>query len=248
MSFPLDPRFFPGVADENRARVGLARWLEAADALEDAELATFMRALPAEKGMGGLLRGIFANSPFLTHCLEKEPAFLRHAIEVGPDAAFDQLMDHLAADLRAETDINRLMSVLRQAKRRASLLAALADLGGAWPLEKVTGSLSRLAETAIRLSLAFLLRREAERGTLTLAHPEDPETGSGVIVLGMGKLGARELNYSSDIDLIVFYDHEKLVYTGKRSVQECIIGLTKELVRILDERTADGYVFRTDLR
>ncbi len=248
MSFTLDPRFFPDIADPSRVEVGLARWQEAADAQDDTDLAAFMRSLPGREGLGDLLRGIFGNSPFLTLCLEKEPVFLRQILEVGPDQALDALIAGLGADLGSTTDFSRLMQTLRIAKRRCSLLAALADLGGAWPLEKVTGSLALMAETAIRLGLAFLLRREAERGNLQLAHPEDPEKGSGIIVLGMGKLGARELNYSSDIDLIVFYDHEKLVYTGKRSIQECVIALTKELVRILDERTADGYVFRTDLR
>jgi glutamate-ammonia-ligase adenylyltransferase len=69
-----------------------------------------------------------------------------------------------------------------------------------------------------------------------------------MVVLGMGKFGARELNYSSDIDLIVLYDHERLDYTGRRSLPECMIAITKDLVRILDERTGEGYVFRTDLR
>ena len=248
MSFPFNDAFFPTVADENRALVGLSRWLEAADGVEDTDLAAFMRALPAAPGIGPLLRGVFGNSPFLTLCLEKEPAFLRRMLEIGPDEAFGVLMAELTAGLAAETDLGRLMTGLRLAKRRCSLLAALADLGGAWRLDQVTGALSLMAEAAIRLSVRFLLRREAERGNLQLPHPEDPERGSGLIVLGMGKLGGRELNYSSDIDLIVFYDHEKLTYLGRKSIQECIIALTKDLVRILDERTADGYVFRTDLR
>ncbi len=248
MSFPLDDGFFPIVADGNRAAVGLSRWLEAADGTDDSDLAAFMRTAPEQPVIGRLLRGVFGNSPFLTHCLEKEPALLRRMLDSGPDAAFDRLMDDLRAELAEETDLGRLMTSLRTVKRRCSLLAAMADLGGAWTLEQVTGSLSLLAETAIRLAIRFLLRREAERGTLRLAHPEDPERGSGLIVLGMGKLGGRELNYSSDIDLIVFYDHEKMVYSGRKSIQECVIALTKDLVRILDERTADGYVFRTDLR
>ncbi|WP_254432341.1 bifunctional [glutamine synthetase] adenylyltransferase/[glutamine synthetase]-adenylyl-L-tyrosine phosphorylase [Magnetospirillum sp. SS-4] len=248
MSFPLNQALFPRVADANRAAIGLARWHEAADGVDDAGLAAFMRALPRQPEIGELLRGIFGNSPFLTLCLENEPAFLRQILDTGPDAAFDRLLADLKADFERETDINRLMKGLRVAKRRGSLLAALADLGGAWRLDQVTEALSRLAETAIRLAVALLLRREAERGTLELAHPDDPERDSGLIVLGMGKLGALELNYSSDIDLIVFYDHEKMVYTGRKSIQECVIALTKDLVRILDERTADGYVFRTDLR
>ncbi|MBI3444345.1 MAG: bifunctional [glutamine synthetase] adenylyltransferase/[glutamine synthetase]-adenylyl-L-tyrosine phosphorylase, partial [Magnetospirillum sp.] len=129
-----------------------------------------------------------------------------------------------------------------------ALGVALADVAGAWNLAQVTGALSDLADAALTAAAAFVLRQAAGTGAFHLADGADPVRGSGLVILGMGKLGARELNYSSDIDLIVFYDHEKLVYTGKRSVQECIIGLTKELVRILDERTADGYVFRTDLR
>jgi len=248
VSFPFNDAFFPHMADANRAAVGLSRWLEAADEVEDGDLAAFMRTVPASAHMGVLLGAIFGNSPFLTQCLEREPALLRQIFDHGPDAAFDRLLADLDAGLSDETDLGRLMTGLRVAKRRCSLLVAVADLGGAWTLEQVTGALSLLAETAIRLAVRFLLRREAGRGTLALAHTQDPERDSGLIVLGMGKLGAFELNYSSDIDLIIFYDHEKMVYTGPKSIQECVIALTKDLVRILDERTADGYVFRTDLR
>ena len=248
MSFPLHDGFFPAVADANRAAVGLSRWLEAAEAVEDLHLAAFMRDIPRQPGIGRLLLGVFGNSPFLTHCLEKEPDFVRRMLATGPDATFDRLLADLHADLTGEDDLGRLMTGLRLAKRRCSLLVAMADLGGAWRLEQVTGALAQFAEAAIRLAVRFLLRREDGRGTLRLVHPADPERDSGLIVLGMGKLGARELNYSSDIDLIVFYDHEKMVYCGRKSIQECVIALTKDLVRILDERTADGYVFRTDLR
>ena len=64
----------------------------------------------------------------------------------------------------------------------------------------------------------------------------------------MGKLGANELNYSSDIDLIVLYDPERVVYRGRRTLQDRYSKLTRDLVHVLQERTADGYVFRTDLR
>ncbi len=248
MSFPPDDAFFPGVADEGRTALGLARWAEAADAVADADLAAFMRALPDQPAAGRLLRAVFGNSPFLTHCLEREPEFLRHVLDVGPDAALEALLSGLYAELDGDTDMARLMVRLREAKRQGALLVALADLGGAWTLEQITAALSRLAEAAVRLALRLLLRREAARGEIQLADPADPERDCGIVVLGMGKLGALELNYSSDVDLIVFYDHERLIYTGRRSVQECAIALTKDLFRILDERTADGYVFRTDLR
>ncbi len=195
-----------------------------------------------------LLNSLFAYSPFLTHCAVRDPAFLRQVIEQGPASVFESLLGTLASTLHGETDMARLMSALRTAKRRTALLVAVADISGAWPLEGVTGTLSVFAEAAVRHALRFLLRRAVTRGDFSLPDLENPEAHSGVVVLGMGKFGAEELNYSSDIDLIVIYDHEALSYTGRRSLPECMVALTKDLVKILDERTTEGYVFRTDLR
>ncbi|MEX2319660.1 MAG: bifunctional [glutamine synthetase] adenylyltransferase/[glutamine synthetase]-adenylyl-L-tyrosine phosphorylase, partial [Bauldia sp.] len=85
-------------------------------------------------------------------------------------------------------------------------------------------------------------------GEIELADPRKPEEGSGWILLGMGKYGAGELNYSSDIDLIVLFDPEQTRVTGEREPAQVFVKLTKKLVAILQERTADDYVFRTDLR
>ncbi|MGE5505139.1 MAG: bifunctional [glutamine synthetase] adenylyltransferase/[glutamine synthetase]-adenylyl-L-tyrosine phosphorylase [Actinomycetota bacterium] len=240
MSFPPNPCFLPRIGDPARCELGWAHWRDAAAEQSDADLAAFMQAIDGN----ALVSAAFGNSPFLTHCILNEPAFLRDLLAHGPDDTLAALMGGLAD----HDDDGALMRALRIAKRRVALLAGLADMAGAWSLEQVTGALSDFAEAATRLAVRYLLRREAGKGEIVLAHPDDPEKGSGLVVLGMGKLGARELNYSSDIDLIVFYDHERLEYTGRRSIQECMIALTKQLVRILDERTSDGYVFRTDLR
>ncbi len=133
---------------------------------------------------------------------------------------------------------------LRIAKRRAALLIAVADIAGLWPLDRVTATLSAFAEASLDRAVRYLLAVAAAAGEIVA--PEG--TASGLIVLGMGKLGARELNYSSDIDLIVLFDPETVRYTGRLSVQQCFARLARDLVRILDERTGDGYVFRTDLR
>jgi glutamate-ammonia-ligase adenylyltransferase len=140
------------------------------------------------------------------------------------------------------------MGHLRQAKRRASLLIGLADIAGLWSLDKITGALSELADTALSLAANHLLRRAHLAGEIILPNPDVPAKGCGLIVLGMGKLGARELNYSSDIDLIVLYDETKVDYRGRRSVQEFFVRLARDLVRLMEEWTPDGYVFRTDLR
>jgi glutamate-ammonia-ligase adenylyltransferase len=97
-------------------------------------------------------------------------------------------------------------------------------------------------------ALRHLLREAARKGLVVLGDTNEPERSSGLIVLGMGKLGGDELNYSSDIDLIVLYDAARARVTARDGVQAFFVRLTRELVRILEERTGDGYVFRTDLR
>ncbi|MFZ8428729.1 hypothetical protein ACO1NA_14550, partial [Staphylococcus aureus] len=73
----------------------------------------------------------------------------------------------------------------------------------------------------------------------------DPARGSGLAIIAMGKLGARELNYSSDIDLMIFFDQDVTRYTGRKTARDCLIRLVQNLVRLMQERTGDGYVFRT---
>jgi glutamate-ammonia-ligase adenylyltransferase len=211
----------PQPADRDQAAAGFERWHEAVEQAGDPALSAFARDLAQDPAGPPLLDAIFGNSPFLT-----------------------RFRDHLIG----ETDTDRLMQELRRAKRRAALTVALADMAGVWPLGKITAALSALAETALGLATAHLLRGAAADGDLVLPDETDPERGSGFFVLGMGKLGAEELNYSSDIDLIVLYDDERITYTGSRSLQDCFVRLTRNLVRIMEARTQDGYVFRTDLR
>ncbi len=246
MKFPFLTTL-PSPSDLTRRDVGREHWLEAAAQQGDQDLAAFMRDAVRNPEVGALMDAAFGNSPWLTFCLVREPAFFRRLLALGPQTCCQALLVDLADEV-APLDQPALMRALRVAKRRLALLAGLADLAGAWSLEAVTGALSTFAEAAIRHAVRYLLRRADSKGDLVLPNRDDPEQESGLVVLGMGKLGANELNYSSDIDLVVFYDHEKLDYRGRRSLPECVIALTKDLVRILDERSADGYVFRTDLR
>jgi glutamate-ammonia-ligase adenylyltransferase len=112
----------------------------------------------------------------------------------------------------------------------------------------VTSTLSGFAQRMLSLAASHLLAGAHERGELMLPNPQNPELDSGFILIAMGKLGAGELNYSSDIDLIALYDRERVRYTGRRSVEDCFVRMTHGLVRLLQDRTADGYVFRVDLR
>ena len=245
------PTDFPAPADPAQAMRGLERWAEADHRSPD--LAAFARALTEDASGRALLESVFGNSPFLTHCCLREVGFLRALLERGPDATFAELIDTLNRQCRGSdgdspADTASVMSELRVAKRRAALLIGLADIAGRWPLDRITAALSDLADAALAVAIRHLLGNAARAGEIELRLGGEIEHDCGLIVLGMGKLGARELNYSSDIDLILLYDPERVRYRGRTTIQQCFARLARELVRILDERTADGYVFRTDLR
>ncbi|MEO3433773.1 bifunctional [glutamine synthetase] adenylyltransferase/[glutamine synthetase]-adenylyl-L-tyrosine phosphorylase [Inquilinus sp. CAU 1745] len=237
---------WPRPADPDRARLGRERWRERAGSLGE-EIASFAAGLEDAPEGRRMLDAIFGNSPFLTEAILKEPSFLNALIE-GPVA--DQVETAIAETegLGAESDRAKLMAGLRRGKRRVATAAALADIGGLWSLEEVTGALSRFAESALGAATRHLLRDAANRGAIDLADAHAPERGSGLIVLGMGKLGGGELNYSSDIDLIIFYDDARVRTSRPDDMAHTFIRLARDLVRIMEERTAEGYVFRTDLR
>src|SRR6185436_6232342 len=137
------------------------------------------------------------------------------------------------------------MRVMRRAKEAAHLVVAGADLSGLWPLDKVVEHLTELADAAVQSALRLAIRAAWASGGL--GETKDNDDLPGLFILAMGKMGARELNYSSDIDLIVLFDLDVLPVRGAR-VKEAMTRLTRDIVRVLEERTGDGYVFRTDLR
>lgn len=254
--FVVAPSTVPRPFNDAMLATASERWLDEAQRLcaaqddhEALALGAFMRAALADDSpVRPILQAIFGNSPFLTLALQKDPAFLRELLTRGATQTWLDLTRSLQDSLSTETDLARLMKGLRVGKRRLALLTALADICGAWTLEQVTGALADFASEALDLAARHLLREGERSGQITLPHTNDPCRDSGYIVLGMGKLGARELNYSSDIDIICLYDPDAVTYQGRKTLKEFFIQMTKTLVRIMDERTADGYVFRTDLR
>jgi glutamate-ammonia-ligase adenylyltransferase len=211
------------------------------------------RAACAESGFDDpatetLLAAVFGNSPYLGGCLLREPGFARAVLSRGPAAVLDELLAELDTATASFADDAETGRVLRRAKRRAALLIGLADIAGSWTTERVCAALSQFAECAVGLAVASLLRGAVADGELNARDEADVQTGSGFVVLAMGKLGGGELNYSSDIDLLVLFDEDRATYRGRRSIGDFFVRLTRRLVMLLDERTVDGYVFRTDLR
>ena len=222
-------------------------WLALAET-QSSEVAAPMRAVAADTKWRALMDSVFGNSPFLSGLLLDHPAtFLTFARE-GADAPVTRLIATILEPVAPESDPAAIMSELRRAKMEVALLIALADIAGLWSVDQVTAALSDFAGACVRRALRALLLQAHARENLKLADLADPETDVGYTVLGLGKLGGRELNYSSDIDLFVLYDPQLLPYVGKKTVEEFAVQLTKDLTRVLSERTAQGYVFRTDLR
>jgi len=219
----------------------LQQWRELAERQEDKTLGSWM---VDEKPLTPLLASVFGNSPYLSHLLLLHPRILHDFITLGADKTYAAIMQNL---LGAE-DYTELMHSLRIGKGKLALLAALADITGAWALEQVTGALSALAEHCLTLAVNAILGKAQRQGEIELPHPDAPSQDSGIIVLGMGKLGGFELNYSSDIDLIIFYEPDRLHYKGRFTEQHFMNRMVHDLVSIMQERTANGYVFRTDIR
>lgn len=197
-----------------------------------------------------LLVGIFCGSPYLLGLARRDPVRLFRVLAANPEYYLDALKHRLtkAADEATEAgDQAAMMRALREFKSEVALMTALADLGGVWPVMKVTQVLTETADAALKACVHYLFSRAVAKGDWRAPEPED-ELASGYIVLGMGKYGAGELNYSSDIDLIVFFDRDRMRLREGVEAQVFFVRLTRELVKLMQERSADGYVFRTDLR
>jgi glutamate-ammonia-ligase adenylyltransferase len=232
----------PAGAQDAPERV--ADWI--AELADRATAATLAQIFAENPPVGGLIARFAQGAPYLWDLVRADPARLLALLRSQPERRFE---DILSGVLRAAAgDEATVMATLRAMKADAALLIALADAGGVWPVMQVTAVLTRLADTAVAFAVRHLFRAAARAGSLTPADPEQPEADSGYFVLAMGKMGAGELNYSSDIDLIVFYDIERARLAPGTEAVPFYVALTRRLVKLLQERTVEGYVFRTDLR
>ena len=229
----------PVVHDEARASLALADLAQRCSA--ETELAGLGRLI-ATPPVRDLLAGVFGASPHLGSMIERHPERLLRALAAAPAQHFEGLVQEAKHAVDAAGDLPGAMRALRLFKSDVALLVALCDLGGVWPVMTAARRLSEAADVAVAAAVGFLFRQAVARGDWQAPEP------AGYIVLAMGKHGAFELNYSSDIDLIVFYDPARIRLRADLEVQHFFVRLTRDLVRLLHERTEHGYVFRTDLR
>ena len=179
----------------------------------------------------GFLRGVGACAPYLGKLLDRHGEGL---LAADPGEAWADMLREVRA---APPDQTR--TVLRRAKRRAALHLALLDLCGARDMTAVTAALSDFADACVASAL---------RGAWSEVGQDPDPAACGLGVLALGKLGTRTLNYSSDIDLVLAYDPERLPEAGRAGPRGLAAKVTQRLLSILSDQTAEGYVFRTDLR
>jgi [glutamine synthetase] adenylyltransferase / [glutamine synthetase]-adenylyl-L-tyrosine phosphorylase len=222
-----------------------AGWLADLESERAATIKAFATEFPHANA---ILLGIAEASPYLFDLMRADAARLVRLLGCEPESHLARLIDHTCHDVMAAANEAEAMQLLRHMKAEAALLIALCDIGGVWPVMRVTAALTDLAVHSVQSALRYLLWREAGRAKLLPPNPDRPDEGSGLVVLAMGKMGAGELNYSSDIDLIVFFDAAASSLAPDIEPQPFFVRVTQGLARLLQQRTADGYVFRVDLR
>jgi [glutamine synthetase] adenylyltransferase / [glutamine synthetase]-adenylyl-L-tyrosine phosphorylase len=234
----------PHIAASEQAEQRLADWLAELEPAQSAALGVLLDAPVAKR----VLLGIAAFSPYLFDLVRSDAARLVRLLRCDPDHHLAALIDTASREVFAAPGETEVMRLLRRLKAEAALLIALCDIGGVWPVMRVTAALTELATASVQAALRYLLRQEHVRGRLMPLDHDRPEEGSGLFVLAMGKMGADELNYSSDIDLIVFFDPQAPTLARDIEPQPFFVRVTQAMARLLQQRTSDGYVFRVDLR
>jgi glutamate-ammonia-ligase adenylyltransferase len=195
------------------------------------------------------LAPVFGASPYLASLAARTPARLRRVLEAAPAARLDALIAAAGA-LIADPVAATVESDLRTLKAEVHLLTALADLGGVWDLGAVTGALSRFADAAVAAALATAVMEARAAGRLTADGDSDVEAGpvAGFFAVALGKLGADELNYSSDIDISFFFEPSAMPLARGAEAGAVASRLVERIADILRRRMGEGYVFRVDLR
>ncbi len=190
---------------------------------------------------------VWCSSLFISESCLRRPEILVDLVNSGDlltiytDRIYADKLERIQIESEAE-----LMQELRRFRKREMIRIAWRDLAGWAPLSETLADLSWLADACIQYALSFLYNQACEKRGTPLLSDGSPQQ---IVVLGMGKLGAYELNYSSDIDLIFAYAENGVLPDRKEtSYSEFFTRLCQSLVKVLDEITVDGFVFRTDIR
>lgn len=191
---------------------------------------------------------LFEAAPYLFSLAQTNAEWLATVLQDRADAAFSDILEAVVIGGQTAEDEEALAPVLRIAKGRTALLAAIAETGAAWTTAQATAALSDLADQALDAALNFLMRQASDKGLLAVPREDATAAKSGLAIFALGKHGGQELNYSSDIDIVAFYDPQKGVLADPDEATKTYSRMIQKLVGLMEDRREHGYVFRTDLR
>ncbi|HEY6597717.1 MAG TPA: bifunctional [glutamate--ammonia ligase]-adenylyl-L-tyrosine phosphorylase/[glutamate--ammonia-ligase] adenylyltransferase, partial [Pseudomonadales bacterium] len=239
------------------ADAAAAAWERFWRTLDDTQHARIDAWLNGHRREGTELARVFALSEFATDVAVAQPdafihflvseAFARPlgavAIEFG---RVDEDIDRVDEDIDRVDSIESLQRALRRQRNLAMLHIIWRDLNGRAQVEETTASLTQLADRLIDAALSRLHEWAVERDGEPIGA--DSRAPQRLVVIALGKLGAGELNLSSDVDLIFTYPEDGETHTGARTNHQFFTRLCQKLIQVLDAVTADGFVFRVDMR
>jgi len=196
------------------------------------------------------LAAIFAHSRHLQTLARAHPDLLASATRGGGAAEIGRAIEACETDAIRLTDEPQMMAALRRLRQRSALCVALADMADSDDIESQMRWLSDAADAAVRCAVTWLFRDAARRRQITNADAPAWHGGAGCgwTVLALGKLGAGELNYSSDIDLVLLHDPIDNPLPDGNTSQRFYVEMARGLVRLLSTATRDGIGWRVDLR
>lgn len=238
----------PILSDPAAASAAIEAWLEDLPRDRAAALESIFGKFPRARIIS---ESIAEASPYLYDLIKADAARFIRLLNSDPDQSVIDLLASVRDSVAAMPEEKAVVRCLRQMKAEAGLLTALCDIGGVWPVMRVTQVLTEIADLSVQSAVHTLLMAAAAEGQYRPVNAQNPAEESGLVILAMGKMGAAELNYSSDIDLIIFYSADAGAGHGVAShiePQRFFVRLAQGIVRILQQRTEDGYVFRVDLR
>ena len=239
----------PPVADARQARTQLADFV--GRVRDEPQAAALLPHL--ETGLfRDLLLALADHSPFLWQLVVSDPARMAKLALSSPEETHRAIVESQAGlfhELRSGAMMrDDAVRTFRRNRNAHAMLVALADIGGLWTMEEVTQALSDFADSSVSGGVNLVLTEAADLGRIDLPKPESPGEGSGFTVLALGKHGAGELNYSSDIDLVIFFDPDTSALKEGAEAATVYTRIAQQLARLLQERTPDGFVHRVDYR
>lgn len=204
----------------------------------------------AEKHREALLSA-FARAAFLANTLVQKPEFTSRIVEPSPNLTdFDSTISHFSTELKMKLEAlkseDELLKVLREYRNQEMARITFLDVLNQQNIKDSLAQVSALADALITSAYHWIYQNLAHR----YGNPKSNNQDMHMYILGMGKLGGRELNFSSDIDLIFAYPEKGETSGGKKALehQQFFTKLAQKLIQALNKVTNDGQVYRVDMR